>query len=342
MPLFDMTGGVLNEIPSTTFADQGVLERVHLQAAIKRQISILGSDLLLIAEEFGAFEDANRRIDLLCVDHSGRPVVVELKRTTDGGHMDLQALRYAAMVSTLTFDDLAEAFEGFLRSEDKDPVLARSLLAGWLEGGEDAEIRRDVRVILAAADFGREITTTALWLNEVFSTDIRCVRITPYRVDHRLLLNVEQVIPLPEAEDLVVRLRRRAAATRAQEHSGQDWTQYVVVAPEGSTVPLRKRWAVLAMTKAVIAAGADAEAVLAVLGHRKFRALDGTVEAPALQDAFSDAFPEADTRRWFLDDPIHVAGRTWVVSNQWGRNTEAALSGLAGLVPESGIYFESE
>jgi hypothetical protein len=31
-----------------------------------------------------------------------RQTLVELKRTADGGHMELQALRYAAMVSTMT------------------------------------------------------------------------------------------------------------------------------------------------------------------------------------------------------------------------------------------------
>ena len=35
--------------------------------------------------------------NLLCIDREANLVVVELKRTEDGGHMDLQAIRYAAM-----------------------------------------------------------------------------------------------------------------------------------------------------------------------------------------------------------------------------------------------------
>ena len=120
MGLFDMTDGSLVPVEPTSFADEGVLERTHLQAAIREHIQLLGDDLLLVSEEFGSFEDAHRRIDLLCVDRDARPVVVELKRTTDGGHMELQALRYAAMVSAMTFDDLATAFESHLRRFDSE------------------------------------------------------------------------------------------------------------------------------------------------------------------------------------------------------------------------------
>src|SRR4051812_13132866 len=121
MPLYDMTSdGKLTKIPATTFATQGVLERRHLQAALRGHIEVLGDDLLVIAEEFGEFTDANRRIDLLCVDRSGRLVVVELKRTETGGAMDLQALRYAAMVSTMTFDDVEAALRRHLEAIGED------------------------------------------------------------------------------------------------------------------------------------------------------------------------------------------------------------------------------
>jgi hypothetical protein len=68
-----------------------------------------------------------------------------------------------------------------------------------------------------------------LWLNDVFGMDIRCVRLTPYKVDGRLLLDMQPVIPLPEAEELTVHLRRRETAARAASASGRDWTPYVVI-----------------------------------------------------------------------------------------------------------------
>ena len=37
----------------------------------------------------------------------------------------------------------------------------------------------NVRIILVAADFSKELTTTVLWLNER-DLDIRCLRVRPY------------------------------------------------------------------------------------------------------------------------------------------------------------------
>ena len=40
---------------------------------------------MVIGEEFGDWEDSKRRIDLLCLDKQANLVVVEIKRTEDGG-----------------------------------------------------------------------------------------------------------------------------------------------------------------------------------------------------------------------------------------------------------------
>lgn len=66
---------------------------------------------VVVSEEFGDWQDSRRRIDLLAIDQEANLVVIELKRTEDGGHMELQAIRYAAMVSTLTFEQVVRVYE---------------------------------------------------------------------------------------------------------------------------------------------------------------------------------------------------------------------------------------
>lgn len=101
MPIYQATKGMLVEIKPTTFAEEGIKERSDIQRMLREQIEVIAPDSRVIAEDFGDWVDSHRRIDLLAVDKDANLVVIELKRTEDGGHMELQALRYAAMVSTM-------------------------------------------------------------------------------------------------------------------------------------------------------------------------------------------------------------------------------------------------
>ena len=82
-------------VPETTFASEKLLERRDLQRLLRSDISAIAPDLMVFVEEFGQWEDSSRRIDLLCLDEQQQLAAVELKRSEDGGHMELQALRYA-------------------------------------------------------------------------------------------------------------------------------------------------------------------------------------------------------------------------------------------------------
>ncbi len=346
MALFELTPErSLEVVRKTTFAAEGVLERSDLQAALRDNIGVIDPDLLVVAEEFGDFQDVKRRIDLLAVDRGGQLVVIELKRTDDGGHMELQALRYAAMVSTMTFEQLADTYERHLRALGAlDADGARVHLAHFLEevGGEDAVLERRVRIILVSAGFDTQITTTVLWLNDLYQLDITCIRLVPYRVDGRLLLDIQQVIPLPEARELTVRLRERESAARvaSTRTEGADWTPYVITTPTGQTEPLRKRRAVLAMVTALAAAGVDPHDIEEVIPGPRFLAIDAEVTGSDLVESFVSDYPGAhgNERRWFFEAPVHAGGRTWVLSKMWGANTEPTLAALQRLADGFGFH----
>jgi RecB family endonuclease NucS len=104
MVLYRVNDQKLEQVQDTSYANERMLERRDLQRLLISNLSPLGDDLFLIAEEYGDWEDSNRRIDLLCLDKQKRLVVVEIKRTENGGHMELQAIRYAAMVSSMTLE----------------------------------------------------------------------------------------------------------------------------------------------------------------------------------------------------------------------------------------------
>jgi hypothetical protein len=232
MAIFRMTESCMEKISETTFTQEKLLERRDLQRRIKADISVLSPDLMVVTEEFGEWEDSSRRIDLLCLDRQARLVVVELKRTEDGGHMELQAIRYAAMVSSMTFEQLVDAHARFIGGAEARQRAESSVLSflGW-DAPTDGSLSGDVRVILVAANFSTELTTAVLWLNKR-GLDITCIRLKPYRLDGQILVDIQQIIPLPEAGDYETKIRaqqqegQRAGSTR-QEMFRRFWKQLI-------------------------------------------------------------------------------------------------------------------
>lgn len=104
MALYEMTPSTFRPIDEKSFADMKVGERTDIQRLLRTQIEVLDADLYILTEEFSDWADSKRRIDLLAIDKQANLVVIELKRTQDGGHMELQAIRYASMVSAMTFE----------------------------------------------------------------------------------------------------------------------------------------------------------------------------------------------------------------------------------------------
>jgi hypothetical protein len=216
MPIYEITPTAIRKLGETTFSAAGIRERADLQRLLRSNVDVISPDTLVVAEEFGEWEDSRRRIDLLGIDRDANLVVIELKRTEDGGHMELQAIRYAAMVSTLTFGKVVEVYTNHLRRAGQDADARTALLdfLGWEE--EDEELfAPDARIVLASAEFSKELTTAVIWLNE-HGLDIRCVRMQPYDDGGRLLVDVQQVIPLPEAAAYQVQVREKEQRSRQE------------------------------------------------------------------------------------------------------------------------------
>ena len=224
MPLFEMTDNDFRKIDPTSFGNENIKERLDLQRLLKDHIGEIAPGCMVISEEFSNWEDCQRRIDLLCVDMQGHLVVVELKRGQTGQHMDLQALRYAAMVSAMRFEEAVETFEKHVRVKSGEPGGCAEELRKFMANGDDEDVplepepkfnlNGDVRIILVSEGFSIELTTTVLWLQNR-GVDIRCVKMTPYRHEGKLLVQTEQVIPLPEAEEFMVKIGMKRAEERS-------------------------------------------------------------------------------------------------------------------------------
>jgi hypothetical protein len=327
MPIYEFEPNSISRLPETTFSSAGVYERRDLQRLLREHIEVIAPDTLVIGEEFGDWEDVRRRIDLLAIDKMGNIVVIELKRTEDSGHMELQSIRYASMVSTLTFDQAVDVFSRYLKKIGKDNQDARMTILEFLELDEpdDDRFAQDTRIVLASAEFLPEITSSVLWLAD-HGIDIRCVRLKPYNLGGRLLVDIQQIIPLPEAEQYQVQFREKTQKERQARASNADFTRFDVQIGDEIHKAMWKRNAIFMICKLLCQKGVNPGEIADLFDWRGnvWFSTDALLNASdfdkrASEQALSGGL-NFDRRRWFCDegDLVPANGKTYAFSNQWG------------------------
>jgi hypothetical protein len=341
MALYELSQDSIAALTRRDFVSEGILERADLQRLLRDHIDVIAPDTLIISEEFSSWDTSDRRIDLLAVDSQARLVVIELKRTTDDSLADLQALRYAAMVSQMTFDEAVDTYGSYLEKRGLTDDAQKSLLDffHWPEAGA-GRFGEDVRIVLAAADFSPEVTTTVLWLNER-DMDIRCVRMQPYRLGSSLILDVQQIIPLPEVAAFQVQIRQKQREVRAAvEQSSSDWTRYDVTTEEGIHQALYKREVVLEAIRQLVKRCNMPAQIEEAAGRHLFEVAEGTIDEEACRAELAKRRPNDPNvaKRFFVrnDQLFHADGKTYTLTNQWSKSSMEAL--LAALAARFGDY----
>lgn len=208
------------QVQPGTFTKFSIWERAHIQEWVRQAPEILGEDLLVVSMEFDRFKQSADRLDLLALDRRGNLVVVELKRDGLASYADLQALRYAAMVSTMTVEKLLPYFvhyqHKYVGLVDMTTTRAQELIQEFVTQNDTfQELSNRPRIILCSENFSTELTTTVLWLNQA-ELDISCVRIVPYKVGDNIVVVPTKIIPLQEANQYMIELEGKEKAKEQQ------------------------------------------------------------------------------------------------------------------------------
>lgn len=84
-----------------------------------------------------------------------------------------------------------------------------------------------IRIILTSADFSKEITTSVLWLNQM-NLDITCIRLELFKQNNELIINSQQIIPLPKTESYQIAVREKRREIQAAKESNKDRSTYIL------------------------------------------------------------------------------------------------------------------
>lgn len=198
----------LEEITVTTFAENEIKERQHIEEWIRKNPEILGEDLLIIGHEYSYDKlDINERLDLLALDRNGNVVVIEVKRDQSGKDVDFQALKYASYCARLSQKNLLDIYANYLikHNEQTNPKDAlQEFLNAEDEEDLNAMLNGTQRIIIVGKDFDKRILSVCTWLYEN-NIDIKCVSIKPYKLNDEIVVDVKQIIPPDKLEDYYIK-----------------------------------------------------------------------------------------------------------------------------------------
>ena len=201
------------------FSDLKLREREHLQEWLAHTPEALGEELLVIQKEFDGFADTRERLDLLALDKEGRLVVIENKLDDSGRDVVWQALKYAAYCSNLTRKDIPAIYQKYLDRSDQNED-AEEKLRDFLEVEDLDEVvlnpRNEQRLVLIAANFRKEVTAAVLWLLG-HGVRAQCFRVVPYSFGEEVFIDLQQIIPTPEAADFMIGMAAKDSEEKSVE-----------------------------------------------------------------------------------------------------------------------------
>ena len=223
-------------VKTKSFTELGFTERKHLQEWLAYEPSSLGEELLIIQKEFDGFDDTRERLDLLALDKDGNLVIIENKLDDSGRDVVWQALKYASYCASLTKGQIVEIYQQYLhryhpsieagetfvqnQPQAGQPTDAATRICEFLDAPDLDEVKLNLgnsqRLMLVAANFRKEVTSTALWLLGQ-GINIQCFKVTPYALGEQLLINIDQIIPTPEAKELMIGISAKEAEEKNTE-----------------------------------------------------------------------------------------------------------------------------
>jgi hypothetical protein len=210
----DIENKDLIKLNQTTFQHEKLKERYDIQEWIEKSPEIIEENLLIIGKEVILPSDI--RLDLLAIDKKSNLVILELKRDTSGKNIDWQAVKYASYCSSFSNTDIFRQFAEYLGTNEDE---AETKIEEFIDAENFENLNEKQRIILVSKEFHSDVVSSVLWLRD-YGIDISCVKLTPYSDGNGSLFIVpNKIIPLPEAEDYLVKKEKKQKEVRQSKMS---------------------------------------------------------------------------------------------------------------------------
>jgi hypothetical protein len=135
----------------------------------------------------------------------------------------MQAINYAAMVSRLKPDDIADLYARTETQHGRETDADSALTELTTKKLMTTESIRHPRIVLVASDFPASVTAAVVWLNEQ-GVDISLIRFRAYRLGEQVVVHFSRLFPVPDVEEFTIG-RRTDQSSIVLADPGAPWDE---------------------------------------------------------------------------------------------------------------------
>ena len=144
-----------------------LIDEKELELLLRDNIEILNKGWLVISNQVKT--DAGKFIDILCIDHDGDMVVVELKKDLTPREVTAQVIDYAASVSKMTAEEIAQLFLSFTNGNE---TLNEAFQKKYGSALDEGSVNQKVKMVIVAAKMDDGTERIIRFLRETYGVDI--------------------------------------------------------------------------------------------------------------------------------------------------------------------------
>ena len=144
-----------------------LVDEKELELLLKDNIEILNEGWLVIGNQVKT--DVGKFIDILCIDHDGDLVVVELKKDLTPREVTAQVVDYAASVFKMSVEEIAQLYLSFTEGNE---TLNDAFLKKYGTVLDEASVNQNVKMVIVAAKMDDGTERIIHFLRETYHVDI--------------------------------------------------------------------------------------------------------------------------------------------------------------------------
>ena len=156
----------------------------ELELLLRDNIEILSKDWLVISNQVKT--KAGKIIDILCMDHDGDMVVVELKKDLTPREVTAQVIDYAASVSKMTVEEIAQLYLSYTAGTE---TLNDAFLKKFKAELDESSVNQKVKMVVVAAKMDDGTERIIRFLRDTYQVDINILFFHIFRCGSERLIS---------------------------------------------------------------------------------------------------------------------------------------------------------